>query len=98
MKGKKYDSDKLEWDLIPFETLEEVVKVLMYGTKKYSKYNWQIVGNAEVRYFNALLRHLFAFKKGEKTDPETGLSHISHALCCLIFLKWVEDKKLREQK
>jgi len=27
-----------------------------------------------------------AFNDGEDKDPESGLSHLAHSLCCLMFL------------
>jgi hypothetical protein len=38
------------------------------------------------RMVGAALRHIHAFNDGEDNDPESGLSHIDHALCCLMFL------------
>ena len=90
--GVKNDDNKPDWSLLPMSTLEGVVKVLMFGEKKYSRDNWQKVDNAKNRYFSALMRHLVKYLDGVKTDDESGLSHLDHALCCLIFLKWFEDK------
>ncbi len=73
-------------------TLEGAVKVLMFGEKKYSRDNCQKVDNAKNRYFSALMRHLVKYLDGVKTDDESGLPHLDHALCCLIFLKWFEEK------
>jgi len=38
------------------------------------------------RPYAALRRHMAAWWSGEDNDPETGLSHLSHAACCLAFL------------
>jgi len=84
--GVKFDQDKLDWSLLPLEPIEEVVKVLMFGSKKYSPNNWKHIEDHERRYYNAAMRHLTAWQKGEKVDYETGLSHLAHALCCLTFL------------
>ena len=85
-EGLKYDQEKPMWDLLDLDLIEEVVKVLTFGAKKYDPYNWQKVPNREERYFAALMRHLTAYRRGEKNDPETGLSHLAHAGCCLMFL------------
>ena len=84
--GIKFDDDKLEWNLLPLEATEEVIKVLMLGAKKYAPDNWKHVDDHERRYYNAALRHITAWKKGEGNDPETGLSHLAHAICCLMFI------------
>jgi hypothetical protein len=91
MDGKKFDQDKALWDLLPLKTVGKIVDVLTFGAKKYSPGNWKIVPNAEDRYFAALMRHLTAWQSGEKTDPESGMSHLAHAGCCLLFLLWFED-------
>jgi hypothetical protein len=33
----------------------------------------------------------FAYIGGEDKDPETGLSHIAHAACCLFFILEFEE-------
>ena len=103
VKGLKFDtgSDKLEWSLIPWNALGEVVKVLMYGKKKYTQTlddgtvvsgadNWKLVDNAKERYWNAAMRHLIAIREGEKHDPETGLHHGAHACCDILFALWFD--------
>ena len=90
MEGVKYDQEKLRYDLLPIEPLEEVVKVLMLGAKKYADDNWMKVEPYEKRYYSAVLRHIMAWKKGEIVDKETQLHHIAHAICCLMFILWKE--------
>ena len=93
MQGRKNDSEKLRWDLLPFDCLNEIIRVLMHGANKYSDYGWQTVPNAKQRYFSALIRHVSAWWQGEKKDPESGLSHLAHAGCCLLFLMWFDRKE-----
>lgn len=38
------------------------------------------------RVYAAALRHLLAWWGGEDEDPETELSHLAHAACCVVFL------------
>ena len=92
-KGVKYDSEKPRWDLLPWRPIREIVKVLTYGSIKYSDDNWQQVKPLKQRYFAALMRHLDAWwTDGETRDPESGLYHLAHAGCCLVFLLWSELK------
>lgn len=84
--GVKYDNDKPQWSLLPFKALREVVDVLTYGAKKYAPDNWKKVPNAKQRYIDAGFRHFTAYAGGEKLDPETGKSHLAHAMCCLLYL------------
>lgn len=81
----KADSAKPRMDLLPFEALEEIAKVLAFGAEKYEAHNWR-KGMKWSRVIAALLRHVSAFVKGEDRDPESGLSHLAHAGCCILFL------------
>lgn len=84
--GVKFDAEKPDFTLLPFDALTEVVKVLDFGARKYSRDNWRRVPNAERRYMAAALRHLIAHEQGETNDTESGLSHLAHAACCVLFL------------
>lgn len=89
--GVKHDQDKLRYDLLPPEMLEETAKILTEGANKYGERNWE-EGMDWSRPFGALQRHVWAWWNGEDTDPETGESHLSHALCCLAFLSAFEKR------
>lgn len=98
----KRDGGKLDWSLMPWETLKGAVRVLMFGAKKYSRGSFKTVRPFNERYFSALCRHIFAWYGGERIDPETGESHLAHAACNLIFLIWGElngviDSEAREE-
>lgn len=84
-KGIKHDGEKPDYSLIPPYALEEAVNVLTYGAVKYSRDNWRILDDAKNRYFAAAQRHMWALKKGETHDPESGLHHAAHAACCMLF-------------
>lgn len=85
-EGFKADSGKPDWTLFPFDGAEDVVRVLERGAQKYARDNWRIVPDAITRYRAAALRHLAADALGEVNDPETGLPHLAHAGCCLLFV------------
>lgn len=83
----KHDDGKTPLALLPPVAIEEMGRVLGYGAKKYSAGNWRNVGEDwRMRYMSAALRHLFAYLRGEMVDAESGLPHLSHALCNLAFL------------
>jgi hypothetical protein len=86
MQGRKFDSEKPEYGLLPPLCLDEVARVLTAGAKKYDRDNWKYVEDGPRRYFDAAQRHLWAYKRGENLDPETGMSHIAHAICSLMFI------------
>lgn len=90
-EGMKFDQHKPDYSLVPFAALDEVVKVLTYGANKYDRFNWENV--EDVRYQAAALRHISAYMQGEKYDPETGINHLAHAVCSLLFLTEFDLKK-----
>lgn len=89
-EGVKHDIEKDRWDLLPTKAVRAVVKVLGFGAKKYGAFNWVKVPEARSRYYAASMRHLVAWWEGERDDPESGLPHLAHALCCIAFLLEVE--------
>lgn len=91
--GRKNDTGKRRFSLLPINCINAVLDVLEFGAKKYEVGNWQKVPEAETRYFDAALRHIFAWKQGEKVDPESGCHHLAHAVCCLIFLLWFDKQE-----
>ena len=103
-KGKKYDSDKPQLYLLPPKTLYEVGKVLTFGAEKYDPHNWRKVDDLQNRYSSAAMRHILAHIDGENLDEETGLSHLAHAICCLMFkledelIAKSEEKSVRKSK
>lgn len=88
--GRKFDNDKPQFNLVPPKALIETVKVLTYGAQKYAPDNWRKVPEAKTRYFSAAMRHLWSWAKGETKDPETGISHLAHALCSIMFMLELE--------
>jgi hypothetical protein len=91
IEGRKDDRDKPRMELLPYDVLVEVSKVLTYGAKKYAPDNWKKIPDAENRYTGALMRHLSAWQSGEDVDPESGeekLLHIAQVACNALFLVW----------
>lgn len=94
--GRKFDHGKLRWDLLPWPEVGEAVEVLTFGALKYEDDNWKKVDLPRARYFAAALRHLIAWWGGERKDPESGRSHLAHAVCCLLFLMWFDNRDAKE--
>ena len=84
-EGRKDDQTKLPLHLLPFDAISEISKVLAFGAGKYEARNWE-KGMAWHRPFSACLRHLWAWWLRRGPDPETGISHLAHAGCCILFL------------
>lgn len=83
--GRKNDIGKSPLSLISRRANEVEGQVLAFGAKKYDPWNWA-EGMKWSRVLNAALRHLYAFADREDVDPESGLSHLAHARCCVGFL------------
>lgn len=90
VEGVKHDEGKLEWSLVP-RAFEHVVRVLMYGAGEYAPYNWRKVKHWRKRYYNAARRHLEDWRHGERLDPESGLPHLAHAICCVLFMLALDE-------
>lgn len=85
MRGTKHDKEKPRTDLLPAEALFRIAEVLGFGAGKYDAHNWR-AGIAFSRVYGAALRHLLAWNDGEDNDKESGLNHLAHAGCCILFL------------
>lgn len=72
-------------ELIAPQFLLGIGDVLTFGAKKYAPNNW-MRGMSWTKSFGCVLRHLYAFFRGELNDKESGLPHLSHAACGLMFL------------
>lgn len=102
--GVKYDNGKLRYDLYPLGAYSGCTAVLTFGANKYTPNGWKTVPDALNRYYAALVRHINAQKdwldkgnKGLALDEESGLPHLDHAQCCLVFLRELtNEQKLQE--
>ena len=83
--GTKFDTEKPRMDLLDADFLAGVASVLTFGANKYAAHNWRGGINTS-RLIAATYRHLGAINKGEDMDSESGLPHVYHASCCLMFL------------
>ncbi len=86
-EATKADSGKIRVDLLSTPAILGLAQVLTFGAKKYADDNWRSGGGlAWRRVIGAAMRHLLAFSGGEDLDPESGLPHIDHLMCCAMFL------------
>ncbi len=80
--GAKLDQGKNQLGLVfngfP-RALDAVGRVATYGAIKYSPNGWLQVPNGEVRYTDAMYRHLLKEAMGESRDKSTQLLHAAHA-------------------
>lgn len=85
VEGIKHDQEKPRVGLVPVEAILAVSNVLTAGAKVYGDRNWEL-GISYERVYNATMRHLLAWWNGEDVDPDSGMSHLWHALTNLCFL------------
>jgi hypothetical protein len=77
--GAKREKMSLRYDLVPFEGIEAYARVAEFGAKKYAAWNWS-AGLPRMQLAASLLRHLFAYMRGQDKDPESGLAHTDHII------------------
>lgn len=90
--ARKYDQDKLRFDLIPAYPLEALAAIYTFGANKYQDRNWE-KGIKWSRIFAAIMRHLWAMWRGEWLDPESNMPHAAHAAWgCFALLEYSRTK------
>lgn len=90
MSGTKHDNGKADLSIVPLVGLEAESRALMFGEKKYGRYNYT-QGFEASRLVAACLRHVLAWQDGQNTDPESGLHHLGHARACLSMILHCEQ-------
>lgn len=87
----KHDGDKVRLDLVEPSLINAVGRVRTFGVKKYpDEQSWRKV--SKQRYIAATMRHFEAYRSGEFLDPESGLPHLWHVACNIMFLIELEKK------
>ena len=90
---------KVPASVIPRNVLADVALGLFEGARKYGRHNYRAVGVRASVYFDAVNRHMDAWWEGEDIDPDSGLSHVTKAISCLVVIrdammndKWTDDR------
>jgi hypothetical protein len=92
MKAMRFNEKKLKWSLVDFKSLEDMVRVLEFGAKKYEPENWK-KGLYTREIIESMIRHLTEFLNGEDNDIESNLPHTGHILCNAMFLSYMMREK-----
>lgn len=99
MSFKKFDTGKPMVSLVEPQFTLGVAKILTFGATKYGANNWKTATeNDKQRFKDALLRHILAYVGGDKLDEESGLSHLYHAGCNLMFLDYFDRQNNNNNK
>ena len=97
----KKDAGKLRYDLIPYQSLDEIVLVLTLGNLKYPKpeQNWLVNSTKDdmKRYEAAIGRHYSKLMQGEEFDKEMGSDHLANiAVNCMFLMELKRKFRLEE--
>jgi hypothetical protein len=101
-KGMRFNKGKLRYDLLPPEPIEELVKVYTMGAEKYADRNWE-KGLSVMECFASIMRHSFAWLRGQTKDPESGLHHMGHvmwnaaAIVTFYYRKMEDDRVVKDE-
>jgi len=88
-----YDEGKAPLAHIPWAAVDEMAMVQAYGQKKYQDWNNYRKGMEVGRNISCALRHIRDYMNGIDNDPESGRSHLGHAMCRIAFvLQNIADK------
>ncbi len=87
-KGKRDNTGKVKWSLLPDNTLIPMIRVLEFGAIKYAPHNWK-KGLPVTEICESLKRHLISFMEGEDIDQESLQEHIGHIQANAMFLSYM---------
>ena len=85
-EGLKDFEGKERIELIMPNSIIGMAEVLTMGAEKYKANSWQNVKDPLDTHYASLMRHVIAWRKGEKLDSESKLHHMKHVLTNAMFL------------
>lgn len=99
--GRKHDGGKVLAGILYEDfpnALLAVAEVATFGANKYSRSNWKHVPSADIRYKDAMHRHLLEAARGKEFDAESELMHYAHAAWNALAVLELEIKKMFQQQ
>lgn len=75
-------SDKLPIHLWPTTATLHGSLALLDGGCKYGRSNFRQIGVRSSIYFDAMIRHAYAWFEGEECAQDSGVHHLGHVLAC----------------
>lgn len=99
-EAKKNDrlDNKLRWELLPLEDLEDIVRVYTAGANKYGANKWQNLPDGYQRYKAALFRHLLEYEKGNWLDNETNCIHLAQVAWNAIAMLHIAKQNMKNNE
>lgn len=90
---------KTPMSVVPANVLMRLGAALAHGAAKYGRHNWRVAGVNLSTYYDAAFRHLASWWEGENNDPESGESHLAHAIATLVVaLDAIEQGKANDDR
>ena len=98
-ESRKESEGKLDWSVLPMESLEGVVRVFEKGAIKYDGYRTWLPGIAFSKLFAATMRHLidwFYFRKDK--DDESGEHPLCHVIAnAMMILTYIKNQEFDDR-
>jgi hypothetical protein len=85
-KALTYDDGKPPLARLPLRALRQVALVQLYGAHKYDEFDNYRKGMETSRNASCAMRHIADHMDGQDMDPESGLPHLAHAACRILFM------------
>lgn len=103
-RTNRYNTNKINFILIPWEWLQVLAEIFTFGAKKYAPNNWKLSVNTEDHdslrndRMDSALRHIVSYMRHEKIDPESNQPHLGHAAWNLLCVLWYDMNDTRGSK
>jgi hypothetical protein len=78
---------KIPQSVVSQAVMREVGLGMLEGSLKYGRHNYRVSKVLGSVYYDAARRHIDSWWEGEDLDPDSGLSHITKAICSLVVLR-----------
>jgi hypothetical protein len=76
-----------QYATVPVTVLWEVGVGMLEGAFKYGRHNYRVAGVRASVYVDAAKGHIDQWWEGEDIDKDSGLNHITKAICSLVVLR-----------
>lgn len=76
-----------QFTTVPLTVLAEIGVGMLEGARKYGRHNYRVAGVRSSVYVDASIGHIVQYWEGEDIDQDSGLSHITKAICSLVVLR-----------
>ena len=69
-----------------------MAEILTEGAVDHGEYGFLNMPDSKRRYFDALMRHVAAYARGERIDPKSGKPTLWHVACNVNILCAIDDE------